>query len=68
MEAKRLLDLFASGDTRRVDIINTRTNLVSISVVLEGPEATFMSLFDASMEMTSASKRWMDGKISSKSE
>jgi len=29
------LDLFASGDTRRVDIINTRTNLVSISVVLE---------------------------------
>jgi len=39
-----LLDLLASGDTRRVDIVNTRTNLVSVSIVLEGLEQLHVAL------------------------
>ena len=39
-----LLDLLASRDTRRVDIVNTRTDLVRISVVLEGLEQLHVAL------------------------
>jgi len=39
-----LLNLLTSGDTRRVDIVNTRTNLVGISVVLEGLEQLHVAL------------------------
>ena len=42
--AQTLLDLLTSGDTRRVDIVNTRTNLVGISVVLEGLEQLHVAL------------------------
>lgn len=39
-----LLNLFASGDTRRVNIVDTGTNLVGISVVLEGFEQLHVAL------------------------
>jgi hypothetical protein len=39
-----LLDLLASGDARRVDIVNTGADLVSISVVLEGLEQLHVAL------------------------
>ena len=39
-----LLNLLVSRDTRGVDIVNTRANLVSISVVLEGLEQLHVAL------------------------
>ena len=42
--SQTLLDLLTSGDTRRVDVVNTRTNLVGISVVLEGLEQLHVAL------------------------
>ena len=42
--SQTLLDLITSGDTRRVDIVNTRANLVGISIVLEGLEQLHVTL------------------------
>jgi len=39
-----LLDLLTSWNARRVDIVNTRTDLVSISIVLEGLEQLHVAL------------------------
>ena len=49
-----LLDLVLRRDTRRVDVVDTGADLVGVAVVLEVLRS-FMSLFDASIEMTSAS-------------
>jgi len=39
-----ILDFLASRDTRRVDIIDTRTNLVGVPVMFEGGEELHVGL------------------------
>jgi hypothetical protein len=39
-----ILDFLASRDTRRVDVINTRANLVGVPVMLEGGEELHVGL------------------------
>jgi hypothetical protein len=39
-----ILDFLASRDTRRVDIIDTRTNLVRVPVMFEGVEKLHVGL------------------------
>ena len=61
---KTILDFLFMWNTSRMDVINTRDDLIRVPIMLE----RFISALDASIEMTSASRRWMDGKMSSKSE
>jgi hypothetical protein len=37
-------DLLLAGDTRRVDVVDTRTNLVGVAVLLEGVEELHVTL------------------------
>lgn len=39
-----ILDFLASGDTRRVDVIDTRANLVRVPVMFEGGEELHVGL------------------------
>jgi hypothetical protein len=62
-----VLDLLLARDTRRVNIVDTWTDRVGVAELLEGVK-TLRSDLEASMEMTSASRRWIEGKMSLKSE
>ena len=54
-----ILDFLASRDTRGVDIIDTRANLVGVSIMFEGVEKLHVSL--GSLDGDNVSIKTLDG-------